>query len=164
MKRVIRILVLIGTLMLPLLLSLTASAEVTTLSTSVPKQVTLSVEITGKGTVTINGQATSKKAQYLVDRLENVDVLIAAHSAYLLETVHLDGTDVTDKVNNGLLTIENIQFDTDLAIKFVPKEPGGLVDVPATGDTSHIHAILLCWFGSLTMLVILLCSKRKKKQ
>ena len=164
MKRIFSTLILIGTLMLPLLLPLTASAEVTTLSTSVPKQATISVEITGKGTVTINGNSTSKKAQYLVDRLEDVDVLIAAHSAYLLKTVHLDGTDVTDKVKNGLLTIENIQFDTDLAIKFVPKEPGGSVDVPATGDTSHLYAILLCWFGSLIMLIILNRGNRKQKQ
>lgn len=164
MKRIISVFILIGMLILPLLFPLTASAEVTTLTTSVPNQVTLSVEITGKGTVSVNGQSTSDKAEFLVDRLENMNVYIAADSDYLLKTIYLDGADVTDTLNNGLLTIENIQFDADLAVTFVRKDSGQSGGIPVTGDTSRFNVLLLCWFGVLTMLVIPLRSNRKNEQ
>lgn len=164
MKRIFSALILIGALMLPLLFPLTVSAETTTLRTAVPKQVAVTVTIIGKGTATINGQSVTKQATVPVDRLEDVRVQITPKSTYLLEAVYLDGTDVTDNLINGQLTIEKIQFDTDLAIKFTPKEPGGSVNVPVTGDTSHLYAIMLCWFGSLMMLIILLCGNRKRKQ
>lgn len=164
MKRILSIVILISAMILPLSFPLTASAEVTTLSTSVPKQVALSVEITGKGTVTVNGKSTGKNAEFLVDRLKDADVLIAANSGYLLKAVYLDGEDVTDNLINGLLTIEDIQFDTDLVVIFVYKESGHIGNIPETGDRSHLGTLLLCCFGSLTMLMILLRGNRKKTQ
>ena len=164
MKRIISAFILIGTLMVPLLFPVTVSAEVTTLSTSVPKQVTLSVEITGKGTVTVNGHSSGNNATYPVNRLENISVLVTADSDYLLKAVYLDGADVTDVLNHGLLTIENIQFDTDLTVVFTQKSSCISGTNPATGDLFHLYEFLLCWFGSLIMLMLLLLSKRNQKQ
>lgn len=163
MKRILSMFILIGMLILPLLFPLTASAEVTTLSTSVPQQATLSVEIIGKGTVTVNNTSTRDNAKFLVDRLVDVNVFISANSNHSLKAVYLNGTDVTADLKNSLLTIENIQFDTNLVIKFAPKGSGYSVDVPFTGDTFHLYAMLLCLLGSLIMLIILFLGKRKKK-
>jgi len=164
MKRILSVAILIGMLILPLLFPLTASAEVTTLSASVPEQVTLSVEITGKGTVTVNGQSTSKTEKFLVDRLDDVTVSIVADTNYLLKAVYLDGADVTDNLKNGVLTIENIQFDTGLTVICTQKSLWIPETNPATGDTSALYAFLLCWLASLTMLIVLLRSNRKNNE
>lgn len=163
MKRILSMFILIGMLILPLLFPLTASAEITTLSTSIPKQVTLSVEIIGQGTVTVNDKSTRDNTKFLLDRLDDVSIFISANSNHSLKSVYLNGTDVTDELKNGLLMIESIQFDTDLVIKFTPKEPGYSVDIPFTGDTFHLYTILLYLLGSLIMLIILFLGKRKQK-
>ena len=153
--------ILITAIVLMLLCPLTASAKTTKLYTSVPGQATVTVEMYGNGTVTVNGQDFTQSGSVRVDRLEDVIVSVSANAGNILKTVHLNESDITEQVTNGTLIIENIQFDNTLAILFTADGPGIPENIPATGDNSPVCFYVLCAVISLLFITLILYRNSK---
>lgn len=155
--------ILISAIVLILFCPLTASAQSTNLDTSVPRQVTVHIEISGSGAVTVNGQTFTRSGSILVDRLEDVMVSVSANAGRILKSIHLNGSDVTEQVSGGTLIIVDIPFDAALAVVFTADAPWLPGSNPSTGDTAPVCFYLLCAGASLLILLLLMRSNSKKE-
>lgn len=155
--------ILITSIVLMLFCPLTASANTTNLYTSVPKQVNLAIKISGNGTVIVNGQVFTKSCLIQVDRLKDVTASISANTGNILKSIQVNESDVIEQVANGTLIIEDIQFDTTLAVLFTADTPWIPESNPATGDNTPVCLYLLYAIVSLIFIILLLCGNSKKK-
>ena len=142
---------------------LTAAAQTTNLYTSVPKQVTLTVKISGNGAVTVNGQTFTKSNSIQINRLEDVTVSFSANAGNTLKSIHLNESEITEQTSNGMLIIEKIPFDTVLTVLFTANAQWIPGNNPTTGDHTPIFFYLLCSVTALILLMRLLHSVSKKE-
>ena len=137
------------------LLPMTVSAQETTLTTAVPSNHTLHIEIIGKGTVVVDG----------ISYAETTDVQLVRHSQ---PTISLDSgnvvcatinsEDITKKIQNGNWTMPQIIDDSRLCVTF-RETPNN----PATGDTVNILLLFAVAVMSLFGMPVCLCIQRKIK-
>ena len=156
MKRNFTLFVLLIALRLPVCVPVKVSAQITKLHTVVPTQVTLSVEITGQGTVAVNGQSLVQSNSVLVNRLENVTLSFTASTGYILKTVYLNNKDITAQVQSGILTIDDVPCDMIVSVIFVSSPFCATDTTPKTGDSVLLYYALLCNIISLASLVFIL--------
>ena len=161
MRRFLLLFILIGTLILPYPLPVTAFADTTTLSTSVPSEVSFWVEIIGPGTVTVNGYSYSQSDNFPVDRHKEVTINFLPKSSSFLKSVYLNGEDVTDQLVDNVLIVENIQFDIVLSATFARNPYWYTGENPATGAGSFPYRALPCAIISLVTLFLVWKYRRK---
>lgn len=163
MKRFRSAVILIATMVFMLYFSTTATAKTTTLHLSIPKQVTVIVQLSGHGKVSVNGQTLTNSGSILINRLDDVKVLVSANMGNSLSSVEINGNDFTEEVKNGSLVIENIQFDTNLSVVFTPNTHLVPENNPWTGDLTPFFAYLLCSVISIILLLHLAHITYKKR-
>lgn len=145
-------------LLLAWLLPVTAAANTTTLSTSVPTTVSLTVEINGKGTVWVDDQKLTKTNTISIPRNQDVSVTIQAGNGYRLASVSLNDADVGGKIRSGKLTLDGMAFDGVLSVRFAKYATVLPGENPPTGD--KIVVFMLCC--SMSMMTLFLILKKKR--
>ena len=138
-----------------LLLPMTVSAQETTLTTAIPSNHTLHIEIIGKGTVVVDG----------VSYAETTDVQLVRHSQPIISLnsgnvvcATINSEDITNKIQNGNWTMPQIIDDSRLCVTF-RETPNN----PATGDTVNIPLLFAVAVMSLFGMLVCLCIQRKIK-
>lgn len=152
-----RIRKLLPLLLLVWMLPLPARAGSTQLTTSVPACVSLTVEITGKGTVRVGNEKTTKTATIPVFRNRDCAVSAKPASGYSLESAFLDGENVTRALSGGSLILEDVRQDAVLTVKFSRKNAD--TSNPKTGDLGVRYATDT---GLLSIAALWLAFRKRK--
>lgn len=153
------ILLLIFLCVLLCLMPVRALASTTNLTTGVPDEVSLRVEITGEGTVTVGEVRLSATGTISVKRHQPVTVSLEPKPGYQVSDVRLNGKSVLDSLKDGKLVIDALNLDGTLSMTF-SKTPGNWNGSnPRTGDQSIVSAIASALL-SMTALVLVLSRKK----
>lgn len=146
-------------LLLAWVLPVTAAASTTTLSTSVPANVSLTVEITGKGAVWIGNQKILKTSVVSIPRNQDITISIQSGTGYRLASVSLNGTNLSNKMQNGKMLLDDMAFDGVLTIRFVKHATVLPGENPPTGD-KIVSSVTCC---SMSMMALFCLLNRKHK-
>lgn len=117
-------------LLLLLLASLTLCvfARGTTLTTHVPGTYTLRVELSGSGSIRVNGTLCAQTTALELAEASTPEVALTPGSR--LQAVFFNGEDVTARFESGKLVLPALRSDCVLRVVFAP------ADTPATGDAA----------------------------
>ena len=135
-----------------------AFASETVLSTTVPSQLQMQVEIVGKGAVDIVGVRLTQSGSINVNRHEEVSALIEADKGYCLDSVIYNNENVTSKLHEQKLTIAEVEKDSLLKVTFSEKENG----IAQTGDNIEPLYAYLAVIASMVLAIMLLAKEKKK--
>lgn len=129
-----------------------------TISTVVPDEHTVTVVYNDGGYVLVNGKLCPDGTQFKINRFGGIDLSAVFKNGYHLDTIEINGTDVTNQYIDGNLEVKNI--NTDLLVEFVfekcsddTNDKCGKVDIEGTvyfGDEELKGATLSFDFGSVT--------------
>lgn len=125
-----------------------------TLSTVVPDSHTVQVSYNRGGYVLVNGALCEDGGTVKVARHSQLDLSFIAQKGYVLESVTVNGTDITAGVVNGAYSIESVAQDTQVVVSFrerTPDEQSQAVDVTGKvyrGDELLADGRLNLDFGS----------------
>lgn len=103
-----------------------------TLSTVVPDSHTVQVDYNRGGYVLVNGALCEDGGTVEVARHSQLDLSFIAQKGYVLESVNVNGTDVTADVVYGTYSIASVAQDTQIVVTFrerTPDEQSQAVDV-----------------------------------
>ncbi len=137
-----------------------ALALTTVLSTNVPDEVSLRVEITGKGTVAIGEKKLSGTGTVAVKRHQPFTVTLSPQQGYRVTAVSLNGKLMLSSLKNGKLTVEELNLDGVLSVTFTKTASSNHGSNPKTGDQYAVPAMASALF-SMTALVLILSRKKK---
>lgn len=133
-------------------------ASNTTISTVVPDEHTVTVVYNDGGYVLVNGKLCPDGTQFKINRFGEIDLGAVLKNGYHLDTIEINGTDVTNQYIDGNLKITDI--NTDILVEFTfekcsddANDKCGKVDIEGTvyfGDKELKGATLSFDFGSAT--------------
>lgn len=136
-----------------------ALALTTVLSTNVPDEVSLRVEITGKGTVAIGEKKLSSTGTVAVKRHQPFTVTLSPQQGYRVTAVSLNGQSVLSSLKNEKLTVEDLNLDGVLSVTFTKTASSHYGSNPKTGDPYVVPAVASALI-SMTALLLILSRKR----
>lgn len=136
-----------------------ALALTTVLSANVPDEVSLRVEITGKGTVTVGEKRLSSTGTASVKRHQPFTVILSPRQGYRITAVSLNGKSVLSSLKNGKLTVEELNLDGVLSVTFTKTASSHHGSNPKTGDQSVVVPAMASALLSMTALVLVLSRK-----
>lgn len=136
-----------------------ALALTTVLSANVPDEVSLRVEITGKGTVAVGEKKLSSTGTAAVKRHQPFTVTLSPRQGYRITAVSLNGKSVLSSLKNGKLTVEELNLDGVLSVTFTKTASSHHGSNPKTGDQSVVVPAMASALFSLTALVLILSRK-----
>ena len=143
-----RTVMLLAVLLLTLI-PFSAFAAETTLTTTVPSEFSVKIEIEGKGSVIVDGVEYSENAEIVVKRNEEISYKILSEEGYEIKSVFFNDADVTESLKDGVITIfadgdgvlkvtavhtEHMATTTNIAFGFLLEAAGRKLYV--TGDLS----------------------------
>lgn len=131
----------------------------TILKTSVPYNIELDLEITGKGSVQIGNQKYSTSQTISVLRNERKIVLVCPSIGYQLSAIELNGDDISQRLQNGGFEVDTADQDVTLSVVFVRKSVIFSGINPPTGDIGIRAPLLVC----ISALVLLPLEKKQKR-
>lgn len=118
-----------------------AFASKTTLTTTVPAQFSVKLEVEGNGKVEVNGKSYTESTVIEVNRHTKTEFRLTPNSDYELKSVFFNGEDVFSELRDSIFALQEIESDSVLKVTFTPKS------LPLkTGDNSFpiwIYAILM---------------------
>lgn len=132
-----------------------ALALTTVLSTNVPDEVSLRVEITGKGTVAIGEKKLSSTGTVAVKRHQPFTVTLSPQQGYRVTAVSLNGQSVLSSLKNGKLTVEDLNLDGVLSVTFTKTASGHYGSNPKTGDPYVVPAMASALISMTALMLIL---------
>lgn len=137
-----------------------AFAAETTLTTTVPSEFSVKIEIEGKGSVISDGVEYSENAEITVKRNEDVSYKIVPAEGYEIKSVFYNNADVTESLKDGVITIF-AEGNGVLKITF-----SAIPQSPQTGDDSNLIGAIITMMLSLAIMVALTVwfIKNKKEQ
>lgn len=136
-----------------------ALALTTVLSTNVPDEVSLRVEIIGKGTVAVGEKKLSSTGTVAIKRHQPFTVTLSPQQGYRVTAVSLNGQSVLPSLKNGKLTVEDLNLDGVLSVTFTKTASGHYGSNPKTGDPYVAPAVASALI-SMTALLLILFRKR----
>ena len=139
-----------------MLLPVAVWAQETTLTTVIPSSHTLHIELTGEGTIIVDGVAYAKTADIQVQRQSRPEIALQIADGYKIKYILWGSEDVTTAIQNGKWTAPEITEDAVLTVTFEK-----ISNTPQTGDTFHLEL----WLGllSFSMLGLAVCLLKYKK-
>ena len=154
-----RTVMLLAVLLLTLI-PLSAFAAETTLTTTVPSEFFVKIEIEGKGSVIVDGVEYSENAEIVVKRNEEISYQIVPAEGYEIKAVFFNDADVTESLKDGVITIF-ADGDGVLKVTF-----SAIPESPKTGDDSNLIGAILMMMLSLAMIIVMTAwiIKNKKEQ
>ena len=136
-----------------------ATANTTTLTTTVPSHFDMNVTIVGNGTLEINGKTLSQTSVISVDRHQDVTCKITPDAGYYISSVIYNGNDITADAKNGIFHLSPLDSDVTFHIAFAAN-----ATTPNTGDNTYPFLLFYSITGiaSLLGIAVLLTVNRKK--
>ena len=119
----------------------TAHAAETILTTTVPSQVPIKLEIEGNGRIEVNGKSYTESTTVQVNRHAKTEFIIIPNYDYELKAILYNGENVFSELQNNIFTLQEVKSDSILKVIFAPK---GVP--PKTGDGSvplWIYAVVI---------------------
>lgn len=155
MKKALSIIVALA---MVLVMAVPSFAGNTVISTSVPYEHSVTVTYNDGGYVLVNGKLCPDDTQFNINRFGEIDLGVICENGYHLESVEVNGADVTEQFVSGNLKITNIVNDIFVEVTFEkcssdPDDKCGKVDIEGTvylGDKKLTGAELSFDFGSAT--------------
>lgn len=142
-----------------MLLSVTVWAQETTLTTTIPSSHTLHMEVTGNGTIKVDGVAYTKTASLQVQRQHRPEISVLAADGSKIKTVLWGSEDVTAAFQSGKWTAPEILEDAVLTVVFE-----GPSDIPQTGDHRPLDFWVLLMFLSAGLFGLLMASQKRRNR
>lgn len=142
-----------------MLLPITVWAQETTLTTTIPSSHTLHMEVTGNGTIKVDGVAYTKTADIQVQRQYRPEISILAADGSKIKSVFWGSEDVTVAFQNGKWTAPEILEDAVLKVVFE-----GPSDIPQTGDHRPLDFWVLLMFLSAGLFGLLMASPKRRNR
>ena len=137
-----------------------ALALTTVLSANVPDEISLRVEITGKGTVTVGEGRLSATGTVSVKRHQPFTVSLEPKSGYQVSDVRLNGESVLASLKDGKLVIDALNLDGTLSVTF-SKIPGSWNGSnPRTGDQQGTAAMIAALTAAASLMLLQLLRKK----
>lgn len=156
MKHRKQITVLLLAWVLLLCMPVKATAGSTTITTTVPSHVSLTVEVTGKGSVRIGTHRIRTSQTVSVPRSEQVKIYLRPNYGYEVESVLLDGTDITSQIKNDTLILDTVFADQTLSVTFVRSE--SQCPNPDLPDTGHpVQNPFQVWMETVMEIIRWMC-------
>lgn len=154
------ILLLIFPCVLLCLMPVRALASTTNLTTGVPDEVSLRVEITGEGIVTVGEVRLSATGTVSVKRHQPFTVSLEPKSGYQVSDVRLNGKSVLASLKDGKLVIDALNLDGTLSATF-SKTPGSWNGSnPRTGDQQGTVAMIAALTAAASLMLLQLLRKK----
>lgn len=155
MKKALSIILVLA---MVLVMAIPSFASNTTISTVVPDEHTITVVYNDGGYVLVNGKLCPDGTQFKINRFGEINLGAVFKNGYHLDTIEINGTDVTEQYIDGNLKITDI--NTDILVEFAfekcsddANDKCGKVDIEGTvyfGDSELKDATLSFDFGSVT--------------
>lgn len=142
-------------ILIVMLLPVTVWAQETTLTTVVPSSHTLHIEVTGNGTIVVEGVAYTKTADIQVQRQHRPEISIQAANDSKIKTVLWDSEDITAAFQDGKWIAPEITENAVLTVTFEK-----ISSTPQTGDSFYPES----WFCLLifSALGFVVCLRKRK--
>lgn len=134
-----------------------AASNSTTLTTTVPVTFPLKLELSGNGTVTINGLAYTQSETVEIPRNSTVELQITPHAENIIKSVVYNGHDYTKEAKRGKFTLPAITGEATLCVSFTEN-----TSTPATGDPYSPLCLTFLMFLSLIGVIAAFSFKKKK--
>lgn len=118
-----------------------AFASKTTLTTTVPAQFSVKLEVEGNGKVEVYGKSYTESTVIEVNRHTKTEFRLTPNSDYELKSVFFNGEDVFSELSDNTFILREATSNSTLKVTFTPKS-----DSPKTGDNSfplRIYVILM---------------------
>ena len=122
-----------------LCLPVVSFAAETTLTTTVPSDFTLNVDIQGKGTVIVDGNAYNTDTALTIERLKETKIDVTPFAGYKLKSLHYNGENVLSKLSSGTLVLPPLEQDSVLKVVFTPDFAGWLPDHGGNGSSFRLN-------------------------
>ena len=133
-----------------------AAATNTTLTTTVPETLPLLLELSGKGTVTINGVAYTQSETIEIPRNATIELQITPDTGKNIKSVIYNGLDYTNKAENGKLALPAITGEAMLCVSFAE-----IASTPMTGDPYTLLCLVVLMHLSLIGIIATLSFRKK---
>lgn len=134
-------------------------AQETTLTTVVPSSHTLHIELTGEGTIIIDGVAYTKTADISIQRQSRPEITLQIADGYKIKFVLWGREDVTAAFQTGKWTAPEVLEDTELTVEFE-----GLSDIPQAGDHRLLDFWVLLMLLSAGLFILLLVAQKRRNR
>lgn len=118
--------------------SLLVSAVDTTLTTSVPANHTIQLDIKGKGTVVIDGKQYSKTQNLSIQRHSEPSIQIQVSRGYSVRSVTYNQENITHLFNSGKWTMPKVESDVVLTVVFTRDGSSPPID-----DANHFYYLFV---------------------
>ena len=118
-----------------------AFASKTTLTTTVPAQFSVKLEVEGNGKVEVNGKSYTESTVIEVNRHTKTEFRLTPNSDYELKSVFFNGEYVFSELSDNTFILREATSNSTLKVTFMPKS-----DSLKTGDNSfplRIYVILM---------------------
>lgn len=148
---------LLFTFVMSICMPLTAFAQNTILTATVPSEFLLKIEIDGKGEVQIGEKHFSETTTISVKRHTKTAIRVVPAVDYEIESVSYNGEAMTENFQSDTLTLTELTGDSVLSITFAKKTPP-----PQTGDNQYL--LYLCFIVMVfsALILVWLTIKRDK--
>lgn len=141
-----------------IVMSVTAFAGNTTITTTVPEEHMVTINHNDGGYVLVNGKLCPNGTQFKINRFGGIDLSAVLENGYHIDSIIMNGIDVTDQYIDGNFKASNIACDTVIAFVFEacandPNDKCGKVDIEGTvflGEKELKNAEISIDFGSVT--------------
>ncbi len=100
------------------LIPVSAFAAETTLTTTVPSDISLKIQISGKGSVFVNGKEYKKSKEITLKRSGEILYKIVPNKNYEVKSVLYNGDDMTESLKDGTFSVA-VNGDAVLKVDFV---------------------------------------------
>ena len=139
------------------LFPVTVWAQKTTLTTEVPSSHTLYMDITGSGTVIIDGISCTQTVDLQIKRGIAPQISVKPADDAVLKTAVLNEKDITEELRKGTYKMPQMCFDAKLTVVFE-----AVTGTPQTGDPIPVTA--LCFAMVLSLAGVLCCFLLPRKR
>jgi len=142
-----------------MILAMSIPGFATHIGTVVPFEHNVTINYNDGGFVLVNGKICADGTQFKIDRFSEIDLGVFTENGYHLESITVNGVDVTDEYVNGNLKISDIVTDTYVNVTFEkcsddPNDQCQKTDMEGTvylGDKELKDATLSFDFGDATV-------------
>ena len=140
-----------------MLLPVTVWAQETTLTTVVPSSHILHLELTGEGTIIVDGVAYTQSADIQIQRKSRPEISLQITDGNKVKSVLWGDEDITEAIRKGSWTMPEVTEDVVLTVTFEKTS-----STPQTGDASLPDL----WFtiAALSLIGMIICWLMRKKQ
>ena len=138
-----------------LFFSIGASALETTLTTTVPSEFLIKLEINGNGNVKVEDKTYFENTDIVVKRNEWISYKISPNENFKIKSVFFNGEDVTTKLEDNVFKAFS---DKNITLKIVFTTVN---DSPVTSDNSNLLGAIFIMILSFEILLILTIKKEQ---